>query len=154
MPYSCVMIAKSTDGAVHVLHTLAATQQALDQCKLHDEGAHHRDPDHPARIRLAVATQAQRELAPVLKWLEEAQPSAVRMVPLHLSAVGSSDLAATLRQHLETVEGLGDALEQDDPITHYAAIQALGLASAVLGAAYQRLQRAHLALPRAPRLLA
>ena len=74
--------------------------------------------------------------------------------PPHLAATDATALASALRQALDSLEALGEVLEDQDPIFHTDAVQAVGLATAVLGAAHQRLLRAGLIPPRPARLLA
>jgi uncharacterized protein involved in exopolysaccharide biosynthesis len=70
-----------------------------------------------------------------------------------LRDVAALSKLSVLRDAIDALERLGETLEDDGPTTHFDAIQAVGLAAAVLGAAYQRLLRAGLAQPRPSSLL-
>jgi hypothetical protein len=78
----------------------------------------------------------------------------VPAAPAEPAADAGSRLAAVLRAAIDDLEALSEVLEHDDPIVHFDAVQASGLAAAVLGAAYLRLLRGGLARPRPVNLLA
>jgi hypothetical protein len=133
-------------GAARVLALLGATLAALRPLAAGEDGEGAR-----------TAREAVAGLVRVRDWLEAAAPGArppVSAAPAEPAADGDARLAAVLRAAIDDLAALSEALEHDDPVTHFDAVQASGLAAAVLGAAYLRLLRAGLARPRPVNLLA
>jgi hypothetical protein len=107
-----------------------------------------------------AAHAACRGLGQVEHWLQavapapEARTAGAGREPAAPLALGAGHLADVLRTAIDDFEALGEAFEEDDPIDHFEAVQATGLATAVLEAAHQRLLRAGLVQPRPATLLA
>jgi hypothetical protein len=73
--------------------------------------------------------------------------------PARVGPANAAGLVAALRAALDALSALGEALEAADPVAEHDAVQAVGLASAVLEEAHGRLLRAGLAAPRSVDLL-
>ena len=127
------------------------------------------NPSDPAVIREAAAL-AREGLDHVTAWLDAISgksPGAPFVVDdadggvwgrrLTLErpaeAMSATLLTSVLSWAIEMLAELGEQLEDDDPVAHFDAVQAVGLATAVLEAAFQRLLRAGLARPRPVNLL-
>lgn len=147
------------DGSVRVLALLQSIQDRLDsitaQTSPGTPGAGNREA--AAATELA-ARQASAELAGVTAWLRRTSPQTAVWSADAASLPRVSDdpsaLATMLHEALDALDALGETLESDDPVAQFDAVQAVGLASAVLGAAHQRLLRAGLTQPRPAHLLA
>ena len=127
--------------------------------------------DEPIGVALVAARRARQGLEAVQTWLDTA--TATGSLPARASLIEAEPdtsapaapteadesptvkrLVVVLRTAIEDLEELGETLEEDDPIVHFDAVQAIGLAGAVLEAAHQRLLRAGLARPRPVNLMA
>src|SRR4051794_6692240 len=143
-------------GVARVRVLLRATRSALVPLAAAVEG-HAPDlrPSAAAGHEVATAArEASRGLDHVENWLQAVAPAAEAAAsvparePLASSTRGADHLAGVLRTAIDDFEALGEAFEDDDPIVHFDAVQATGLATAVLEAAHQRLLRAGLVRPR------
>jgi hypothetical protein len=113
------------------------------------------DPAPATAVALDAACAAEQGLARVEAWLAAcARPAAPDAPPAKPSPAAAApdapvtQLAALLATASEALEAEGERLEDTDPIAHCDAVQAIGLAAAVLEASFQRLLRAGLAAPR------
>jgi len=178
-----VVAATEQDGARRVLALLAATRAALVPFAGDEETAAAADEvagavgagdargtalDPRRREVASAAREAAAGLARVAAWLAATLPGAAAPATLaparaeppapgrapRPEPVAAERLVAGLRAAIDELEALGAALERDDPLTHFDAVQAAGLAAAVLEAAHLRLLRAGLARPRPVNLLA
>ncbi|HLI26895.1 MAG TPA: hypothetical protein VKZ60_07490 [Chloroflexota bacterium] len=112
-------------------------------------------PGAAAAEALAAARAAEQGLARVEAWLAAcARGAAVEAVPAEPPRAEPpagdpvARLATLLAASSEVLDAVGERLEAADPIAHFDAVQAVGLATAVLEASFQRLLRAGLAAPR------
>ena len=109
-----------------------------------------------AREVASTAREAAAGLVRVGDWLTATAPGAEApaLAAAEPAAADGARLVVVLRAAIDDLEALSEALEHDDPIAHFDAVQSTGLASAVLEAAHLRLLRAGLARPRPVNLLA
>ena len=120
----------------------------------------------PAPTALAAARRGHTGVRAVLAWLDAAAPAdaaeaaatpelslPTRNAPVAPGTNLLVELAAHLQAASDDLAALGEALEEEDPLLHFEAVQAVGLAVAVLEAAYRQLLRAGLIAPRPVDLL-
>jgi hypothetical protein len=148
-------------GAVRVLivleHILGNLASLVDA---HDPTSDGAIPEDIAET-MYTARQAIAGLTSVTAWLRGAAglatwspdltdpaPHVELREPASARTRTAARLASMLRDAIDVGEALGESLEDEDPVVHFDAVQAIGLATAVLGASYQRLLRAGLAHPR------
>jgi hypothetical protein len=146
-------------GAARVQALLAATMADLSPLAAAPQAAD---------VIAAAAREAVAELGRVSDWLRASAPGqpprpagAGQLLPAPAVQPPSpaeidaaAGLVAVLRAAIDGLEALGEALEHDDPVGHFDAVQATSLATAVLESAHLRLLRTGLAQPRPVNLLA
>jgi hypothetical protein len=142
-------------GLARVRVLLHATRGALAPLAAAAEGPAPALRPSAAGQEVALAARAaSRGLGQVEDWLQavapapEAAASGPAREPLAPRTPAADYLAGVLRTAIEEFEALGETFEADDPIVHFDAVQATGLATAVLEAAHQRLLRVGLVRPR------